>query len=58
MKAKEIIDKVKQTVELAVPFVTGVVGIWSKQADVAAYVAGAGALIVSGLEYAKLFIKE
>lgn len=58
MKTKEIIEKVKQTVELAVPFITGVAAIWSKQADVAAYVAGAGALVVSALEYAKLFIKD
>lgn len=58
MKAKEIIEKVQKTIELAIPFVTGVVGIWSARVDVAGYVAGGGALIISALEYAKMFIKD
>lgn len=55
MKAKEIIEKVKKTVELVAPVVAGVASVWG--VDIAVYVAGAAGLIVSALSYAELFIK-
>lgn len=57
MKAKEIISKVKQTIEVVVAPVIAVVAIWGG-VDVTAYVAGAAGLIISALEYAEMFIKE
>lgn len=56
MKAKEIIDKVKQTIELLIAPATGIAAVWG--IDIAAYVAGGASIVISVLEYAKLFIKE
>lgn len=58
MKPKEIIDKIQQTITLAIPFIGGVVGIWSKDIEIFAYIEGGGALVISALEYAKMFIKD
>ena len=56
MKAKEIIDKVKQTIELLIAPATGIAAVWG--IDIAAYVAGGASIVISVLEYAKLFIKD
>lgn len=57
MKAKEIIEKIKQTIELLVAPIIGVAAIWGG-VDVTAYVAGGASVLISVLEYAKLFIKD
>ena len=56
MKALEIINKIQQTIELLVIPTTAIAAVWG--IDIAAYVSGGAALIVSAFEYSKLFIKK
>lgn len=56
MKTKEIIEKIKQSIEVAIVPVSAICGIWGL--DIATYVAATGSLLISILTYVELFIKD
>lgn len=55
MAKKEAITKIQKCVEIAIPFVAAIAGVWGL--DAAAYATAIGTAVIYVLEAVKLFVK-